>query len=196
MSIQTKIKTDVVTELVTLEQAKDWCRIEGTDEDTLITSMIKASRLAAENWCNSSFAQKTLYCQVDDIAERDNQFLLPYPPHRAVTTVWEVDEEGTETELTLNSGYYKTGLTEFNILINSVVPAVGIVGGTFRNQIKVEYTVGFETGFVPQDVILAMKRILVTNWEFREDWVIGKGISLVPDDAKAILNRKYNYYAI
>jgi uncharacterized phiE125 gp8 family phage protein len=192
MSLQVNIKTDVATELITLDQAKAWLRVDGSDEDTLITELIISARSIAENYCNSTFAEKTYTMWIDDIAERDNRFFLAYPPHKSITSVKQLDEEETKTTLTLNSGYYKRGIKEFEIIINSVVPATGVIGVNVQQAIEVEYVAGFTT--VPKDIITAMKRIIITNWEFREDWIQG-GIALVPQDARKLLN-PYKYDAI
>lgn len=69
------------TEPVTLQEAKDWCRIDVTDDDTLITALITAARIVCENFANLSFIERTVTARINNGL---GNFYLPYGP---VTTI-------------------------------------------------------------------------------------------------------------
>lgn len=187
---QVKIITDVTTELVLLAQAKLWLKIETADtaDDAIVTALIIAARVAAEEYCNRAFCTKTLELWTDEVTGSLYELELPYPPHQSITTVHSLDVEEAETLLTLNTDFYKKGLTEFTIVINN--PIFNNVFGQLASQIKVKYVAGYlQTGEFqcPAEVVSVMKTIIVNNYEFREDFY-DTGIALLPQDAKMRLN--------
>ena len=188
--IQVKTVTDVTTELISKAQAKLWLKIESgdTDDDDIITALIIAARIAAEQYCNRSFCTKTLELWTDEVVGSSYELELLYPPHQSITSVYTLDVEEAETELTLNKDYYKKGLTEFILQINN--PIFNNVFGQLAAQIKVKYVAGYlQTGAFqcPVEVVSCMKTIIANNYEFREDFQ-ETSIALIPQDVKMRLN--------
>lgn len=76
------------TEPVTLQEAKDWCRIDVSDDDALITSLIKAARIICEQYSGLSFVTKTVTAiLVNGLGNID----LPYGPVTGDVTYTETD---------------------------------------------------------------------------------------------------------
>jgi hypothetical protein len=76
------------SEPVTLQEAKDWCRIDVPDDDTLITSLIKAARIICEQYSGLSFVTKTVTAiLVNGLGNID----LPYGPVTGTVTYTETD---------------------------------------------------------------------------------------------------------
>lgn len=115
MTIDVKITTDAATEPITLSEAKAYLRVDTSTEDALITDCITAARKYVEKYTGKSFTAKTLSVVFGDLWKADEILELPYPPIASITSVHEVDEEGTETELTLNVDYYKRGQNNIEI---------------------------------------------------------------------------------
>lgn len=140
MRINVSITTDAVSEPITLTEAKLFLKADTTTEDDLITDLITSARKWIEDYTGKSMAVKTLTVMFWDFLDDETEFDLPYPPHASITSVSEVDEEGTATALTLNSGYYKKGLTDFTIQpVQSYEPAykvVYITGSAFDDTVK------------------------------------------------------------
>lgn len=161
-----------------METGEDYDIISGyTADDDLITALIVGARVAAEQYCNRTFCTKTLEVWTDEIG-RDTQLELPYPPHQSIEEVMSLDVEESETELILNKGYFKKGLTDFILTIQSA------------GQIKVQYKAGYLTSGAfqcPVEIVNCMKTIIANNFEFREDFIEG-GIALISQDVKTRLN--------
>lgn len=85
--------SDEGSEPVTLQEAKDWCRIDVSDDDTLITSLIKAARIICEKYSGLSFVSKTVTAiLVNGLGNIE----LPYGPVASEVAYYDMDE----TELT------------------------------------------------------------------------------------------------
>ncbi len=60
-NIQVRIKTDLATEPVSSTEAKLFCKVTGSAEDTLFVILIKSAREALEKYTSSSFGEKTIH---------------------------------------------------------------------------------------------------------------------------------------
>ncbi len=168
--LQVTIDTDVAAELITTAEAKQYIKenyTAGADatliaEDTLIDAMVAAARIACENFCNSTFKQKTLVAWWDTLWQQ-REFTLPYGPHVSISLVQSVDAEGDKTTLTLNTDYYKRGIKDLIITVNQVTsaPITAIFGGDPISQLEVTYIAGYASGEEPIAVIQAMYDIIL-----------------------------------
>lgn len=79
-----KITVQATTEPITLAEAKAQLRVDHTDEDTLITTYIKAARQHAERFTGLSLAAQTL--QAVYVGE-DLSIPLPLSPVASITSV-------------------------------------------------------------------------------------------------------------
>lgn len=66
-----------VTEPVTLAEAKLWCKIDLSDDDSVITALITAARQQLEAYTNTGFISRTVIAQIDN---PNGSFTLPYGP--------------------------------------------------------------------------------------------------------------------
>lgn len=173
-------ETAPVTEPVTLAEAKDYARIDGSTEDTLITSLIKVARLHCESFTGKSLIAKTVTVTSFTFPY---QFQLPYGPLLAennITKCVTIDQNDVETNLNfeVNLGLY---------------PKLFILGGNQSYKFKLVYTAGFTT--VPEDIKLAIKMLVNTLYERREDFSDLQAIES-PLGVKALLMpyKTYNWF--
>ena len=75
-------------EPVTLQEAKDWCRVDVADDDALITSLITAARIMCENYANLSFINRTVTAKIKNGL---GGFTAPYGPVISVTSAKDSD---------------------------------------------------------------------------------------------------------
>jgi len=127
--VEIKVITDLSAEPVLLAEAKDFVDATyGTDttKDARIESMIIAARELMERYCNLSLGSKVIeiFYHADEVMAK--RVKLPYGPHSAMTDEYpkRVNQQGTATSLTLNTGYYKRGnqFWELEFLSSSVNP--------------------------------------------------------------------------
>lgn len=139
--------TIVVTEPVTLAQAKEWLRVTHDDEDDLITALITAARQICEGYISKSFVERT----VTAIVRNDlGNVKLPYGPVGNVTHVY--DSEGNELT---GSSYAITGVSDKRL------------GYPMSSYVKVIYTAGYSV--LPQQFKAALKEQLAWLYVNRGD---------------------------
>ena len=176
-----KITTFGNAEPVTLAEAKEYARIDGTTEDTLITSLIKMARIYCESYIGKCIVLKTI--EINSFTF-PYQFQMPYGPllnELNVTKCVTLDENGVETPLNyeVNAGLF---------------PKLFILGGSQSYKFKLVYIAGF--GEVPEDIKLAIKMLVNTLYERREDVVVGSIVADFPIGVKALLMpyKTYNWF--
>lgn len=182
--IQTRVITDLATEPVTLAEAKNYCKVTGSQDNDLITLLITAARKALEKYTQSSFGHKHLTTTWVTVPENWT-VELPHGPHNAVSAVYLIDEEGTEELLTANTDYYVLGDQDLRIQINQHWLSGGAIN---MPQVRVEYTAGYgdtTTETLPDELKLAVLKQIATDYMLREN--IGpSGMSTLSNDAKSL----------
>ena len=101
-----KVTSPPAVEPITLEEVKLFGRIDGSDEDTLITSIIKGVRPKVELYLNKSLIEQTIELSMD--WWNSAEILLPQPPLISITKVETIDEDGTATEYDSDNYYTVT----------------------------------------------------------------------------------------
>jgi len=175
-----QLSTGAVTEPVTLAEAKEYARIDGFNEDALITSLIKMARIHCESYMGKSIVLKTVTI---DSFTFPYQFQMPYGPltnEANISKCVTIDENNVETPLQyrVNAGLF---------------PKLFILGGAQSYKFKLVYTAGFTT--VPEDIKLAVKMMVNTLYERREDFSDLQAIES-PLGVKALLMpyKTYNWF--
>lgn len=186
-NLQVRTYTDLVTEPVSVAEARDWCKVTGTQHDTVLGILITSARQALEKYTNSSFAAKTLHATwirpPDDL-----EFELPYGPHIAVSAVYRIDSEGTETALTVNADYWVYGDQDFVLKINRYWSTSGVYG---ENSYRVEYTAGYghtNTETLPARIKEAIMKEVATNFDIRESINIGNLTTELSNSARKMVD--------
>ena len=169
-----------VTEPITLAEAKEYARIDGSTEDTLVTSLIKAARLHCETYMGKAIIRKTVTI---DSFSFPYQWQIPYGPLVSasdITKVVTIDQNNVETALN-----YQVNIGSF--------PKIAITSGNQSFKFKMVYVAGFTT--VPEDIKLAIKMMVNTLYERREDFSDLQAIQS-PLGVKAILMpyKTYNWF--
>lgn len=180
-NIQVKVHTDSTTEPISVDEAKLYCRVSGTDEDSLFADLIKAARESLEKYTSSTFAEKKLHCTWVTPPE-DDTYELPYGPVISVDAVYRIDYEGNEEAMTLNSDYYVFGNQDALVKVARYWSS-GILSTT---SVRVEYTAGYgnaATELLPDALRLAILKQVATDYEIREN--IAVGVSGMPMDNDA-----------
>jgi hypothetical protein len=140
-----KVVTDYTAELVSLSDAKAWCRITDTSEDVLIVSIIKAATRRLERYTGRSFGEKSLQVIVNN---SKGNIRLPYAPIVSIDNVY--DSNGVE-------------LTSINSLGGDDAYLVEPVA----DYLKINYTAGYTV--LPVELKDAIKAQVLYMWNHRGD---------------------------
>lgn len=145
-----------LVEPISVLEAKTFLRIDGDDEDALLTDMIAAARLAAEEQTGKSLITQSWQIAFDSSPPPVVQ--LPFAPIQSVTSVITLDEAGDETVIS-PSHYYLNALEE---LVFNAIP--------MGHMVRIRYVAGYgdAASDVPTDMAQAMLLHVAHLFEHRD----------------------------
>lgn len=151
-----------------------------TSEDNIIEELIYQAQRFLEDDGGFSIASSTWKAWSDRRSDL-RRFVVPMQPIISIQNVYRIDDEGTETALTLNTDYYKKGLTDWTLFFTAA-PSDGVPRGNLTSYfpIRIEYTAGHET--VPDDLKQAVMKLVAENYINRKETSM-EGINIVPYSA-------------
>lgn len=161
-----KLITPPTTLAVSLAEAKLHLRVDGTDEDTLITSMLLAATEAAEQATGRALMPQTWELTLDAFPAA---FQLTRIPVASVTILKYYDEAGVQQTLG-TARYTLDNADDFGPA--KVVPAYGDIWPTTRGQINavaLRYLAGWpDAASVPDSIKAWIKLQVGAMFENRE----------------------------
>lgn len=195
MSYSIKVTSAPANEPLDLDEVKTALKIETSDtsDDDILNLLITKARQEAERITGRALITQTVQFTLDGVPSSPI-LELPKPPLISVTSVEEIDED--ETATTFASSNYRTDkdMTPGRIILKDgkTWPSITIPHRSFR----VTYQAGYGAAYtdVPEGLRAAMLRIVMTNYEFREDLVAGAGLGKIPQTAQMML-REYKVWS-
>lgn len=185
-----------VVDPLTLADAKNFLRVEITDDDALITDLITAAKLACEQLNNRSFIDTTWQLVMDYFppyagrystllppalvgAQSDRNYWLnlsdqainlPMPPLVSVSSISYVDPSGTTQTLDPSSGANNVRITTGTPGL--MTPAYGKIFPVTQpvlGAVIITYVCGYGTtqASVPRNVVAAMRFLVAHYYENR-----------------------------
>lgn len=176
------VATDPVSEPITVAEVKEYSAIDYTTHDTLISTMITATRQAIEKWLGRALITQTIEAYLDYISY--GEIVLPCPPFATLNSFQVRQFDGTTDDID-SDGYYVS---------DTVNPAVITIHGTSiptTDRERGGYVINFDAGYgdstdVPDGIKLGLLAATADAYENR----------IVPrepvDKAKQLLNSYRN----
>ena len=160
--------TAPTTEPISLEEAKEYLRVDNSVEDTLITALIKAARSKVESDTWRKMITQTWLLSMDK--NEVKKFIgITGSPIQTINYVKYFDINVIQQ--TLSTGSYQSNiLNEPAIIELSEIPQMA----ERMNAMQIEFVCGYGVAAsVPEDLKLAMK-LLIGHWyEHREAVTVG-----------------------
>lgn len=184
-------------EPVTVEQAKDQCRIDHANEDALLEDiLIPAAREAAEAFTRRAIMKQTWDWKLDRFP-CEHPWELPKAPLLSVTSISYVDGDGT-TQTWSSTEYAVNAPAGPRAMPGTVALAYGYGYPVHRSQpnaVTVRYVAGYSSSAtaataraaVPAAIRQAILMTVAESYARRENTVVGTIIAEVPQGAKALL---------
>lgn len=170
-----RLTAAAVSEPVTTADLKSFMRIDSTDDDGLIASLIKAATKRADEYCKRSFMEQDWRASFDSLAMIVD---LPRPPLVSVDKVTLYDQDGTEYAVT--DFHIDTASEPGRVFFNSTDGWPTTVRK--KAAMVIDYTAGASNPtLVDQDVKHAIKLIVAFWYENRES-------QAMPSEAKDVLS--------
>ena len=166
------IVTAAASEPITLSEAKNFLRVDHSDDDTLISALITASRQMCEEYTRRILVTTTIDEYFDKFPMNrwenlSNLIYLSRGPVASITSVKYVDEIGSE--VTITSDQYIIDTISEPARIQSTAgwfAAAGVV-----NQVIVRYVVGTDVSSIPKPLIQGMMLVISDLYDQRNDRV-------------------------
>jgi hypothetical protein len=169
------ITQDPLTNIISLADAKKQCRVTHTAEDDYITELVQVCSLLAQEYTRKLLSPGTVKCVVEDY---QGEILLPFGNPTTITSVFLDDVETTE--------YDFDSITE-KVIITDM--------STSFDKITVEFNAGYADGTIPVSTLHAIKLMISTFYNTREDNILGMTVEKFPMASLALLN-KDKYYVV
>lgn len=143
------------TEPLSLAEAKLYLRVDGSDEDSLITDIIAAVREAAEDYLRRSLITQNWSVTYDDYAPGCTP--LPNGPVQAVLDVKTINRDGLETVV-----------SDMTYALNAAMTQLTFDTVPLAHQVKVSYVAGYgDAADVPESIRQGMLMHLAALYDNR-----------------------------
>lgn len=169
------------TEPFTLEQMKNYLRVDDDDDDEFISALISASRERVEDLTGRCLMPQQWQFALDRFPPHRTEILLPRAPLISVESISYLDLDGQRVTLD-PSGYVVDELSEptrIRPARNTTWPAH--VEDT--NSVIITFTVGYS--IVPQSLLQAMRLIAASYYDNRAEVVQGASFASLPTPLSA-----------
>jgi len=171
-------------EPVTLDEVKDYLRVETADEDTVLTRLVAAARHLAERTTGRALVTQSWRLTLDRWPG-PRVIELPLPPLQSVDAVIVIDDAEAETVWPASNTVADTGTEPGRLALrDGVAPPLP---GRDIGGLAVDFTAGY--GAQPTDVPEALRQAMIrlaAHWfEHRDGPETGRGV--VPADIEALL---------
>lgn len=170
--------------LVSLEEAKAWLKVDYTEDDAIITMLIKSAYNWAEKFTNSSILERTLKATLDPF-DYIKQMRLPYGPVNFVLGANFI-KDGVEEPT--DYFFYSDG--RFRLGLYSCLKS--------DSTLEVTYTAGLPVAEVEEAYKEAILKTVFSSYDIRGNEVTGtEGIAVsttkITREAKDILRSYIRY---
>ena len=185
------LATAPAVEPVLLAEAKAQCRVEVSDDDALITALIRAAREEVERASWHALITQTWDYYLDEWPEEDT-LKLPMAPLQSVTSVQYTDADGVTATLSASAYLVDTKGRPGRLRLKSGKswPAATLAA---LNGVVVRFTAGFGNAGANVDPSLCQAMLLlIAHWYENRELVVQSGA--VPKElpfAVASLCRSY-----
>ena len=152
------------TLVVSLTEVKAWLKIDGTNEDTLLTSLIASATAECEAYAGLSFITRTRTVKLDSFSGRE--LILPYGPVTALSSIAYSDEDDVSTPISSGDYTYDIASGLARVRVTESWPATNRA----LSNVVVTYVAGFaNAAAVPELIKTAVKQKIALDYEKRGD---------------------------
>lgn len=182
MIIYSKVTEAPESEPVTIDEAKAWCKVDGTDEDAIFTRLIKVARIMCESYAGLSFITQTRVVKLDRFGCRD--VILPYGPVTEVTEFAYKDGNGDTQTVAADTYTLDTQSALAKVRVTDTWPDTDRT----LNNVEITYTAGYAADEVPEIAKQAILMQVATMYENRQDEVIGSAGHVINYSSQMLLD--------
>jgi hypothetical protein len=186
-----KVTTAPTAEPLSLQEVKEYLRVDDATDERVVQPLITAARQFAEEHMNRALMQQTFTLMLDAVIDQDqplyegmrtapdlnyykNYIVLPKSPVQSVTSVKTFNDSDEATTMAATKYYVDTQREPAKIVLRT--------GETFptalrvANAIEVIYVAGYTSAFtIPEPIRLGMLQHIAYMYEHRGDMYEAQG---------------------
>lgn len=147
--LSVSFSAESANESITVQEAKDWIRVDVSDDDTIILKLITAARRICEKYVNMSLIARTVTAKINNGL---GNFYLPYGPVVAITSATDYYSNDITTGFSLDTVY--------------------------GNALTIVYTAGYADGLLPEELRTAILDQIAWMYTNRGDVQLASALSL------------------
>ena len=129
----TDYQKGAVSESVTLNELKEYCKITNSSDDALLTALITAAREVCENYTNRSFGERSMVAWINNF---NGGTFLPFGPVIEITKVEDLD--GNEITDYKTQGSHFVQIREPRMVLKVEYQAGETITDLFKTAIKAQ----------------------------------------------------------
>lgn len=171
----TPITTPTTAQWISLDDAKTYLRVDSTDDDALIATLIDVAQSNVETNTGLRFFTQTVSLSCSEWADLAR---IPVGPISTITEITYIDREGVSQ--TLDPSFYALfGGGTLRAGVRTNVGKVFPLVASYEDAITVSVTVGFgaDVSAVPQGLVRALMLTLGDYYEFRADTIAERSVT-------------------
>lgn len=167
-------------EPVSVAALKEWARIDRDDEDELIEALGRAARETVEATTGLALSVRRFRLVLDSVPA-NGWIELVRRPLGTVTAIAAYGRNGERRDFDIGEAVIERVLGVEAIRLSPAVRQAA------TNGVEVEFEAGFTPESVPEDIRLALKKIVATSYELRGAVPVGQQPAILPRAATALV---------
>jgi uncharacterized phiE125 gp8 family phage protein len=173
------LSTAPTVEPVTVNEARDFLRIDFDDDEVLVGALITAAREYVEGYTERALVNQTWTVKMDDFWG-DCVLELPYPPLSSVTSITYVDTDGASQ--TVATATYTVDTDSEPGRIYLAYGKTWPTARSERNAVTITFVAGYgaAASAVPDRAKTAIKMLVGDMYENRETVLTGTIVAEIP----------------
>lgn len=187
MILTTTVATAPTEEPVTIDEFKEFARLDGDHDDAVIAKTLKVSRLWCEEATRRAFCAQTLDTTFDHF---DYDLWLPRPTLKSVTSVKYWDADGAQQ--TASSSLYDVDLGSFftpGRVVLAQAQSWPITRARRFARVIVRHVAGEAAADVDERIKMAVSMMAAHMYENRELIVTGTIVAGIPSGFSSLLRQ-------
>lgn len=165
-------------EPLTVDEVRSHIRDYDTVDNAQLTGFIESARHYIESFLGRQLITATYKLYLDAFP---SEIELPMPPLQSVTSIQYIDTEGAEQTLAASVYQYDTDSQPGRIKLDYAQSWPSTRGGDY-DTVTVTFVAGYGDAAtdVPPSILQAMRLLVASYAEMREEIVVGAGVNVVP----------------
>lgn len=192
-----EVKTKPQKEPVTTEEARAHCKIDHTDEDSYLDSLVAAARQKVELETGRSLINTVWTMTLDEFGPNvswwprsflASEIVLPRSPVQSVDEIRYIDDSGVQQ--TLAASDYRVDTSRIRARITPAYAETWPTTRPITKAVEIDFTAGYgaDPGDVPEALRHAIKIMVYTWYEpVRAGVALGTIATRIPDAADALM---------